>query len=657
MKHFIWLVIFIFVAQVAIAQVRSGEIDLSSHDFSNDNGVFLAGEWEFFWHQLLTPDLPPDASSKAFISVPGSWHRQGNYPVLGFASYRLKIKLPAEQSGLSIYFPIINSSAKIWVNGKVVQKSGEVSDSPSTYKPRLQSTLIHLPEHETEVELVVQVANFSYFSGGIAGTPQINRSSAIFAERNRRNGLENFFAGSVIALCIYQLILYFLYHRGQPYLWLALTCLVVALRAMIVHGGSFLLPNLFPDVSWELWKKLEFGGVYASVILFPLYVHHLFIQHAPRKPLYFFGALAFILCGTVLFTPQFVYGKLLDFCHVGLISAFVYAVYSIRKAWKAGNDDARIILFGVLVSFPFILAEILKNSRFMPIEIEFMFLVELGVLIFLLFQVYLLAHHYAKSYQHLEDLNRNLEKLVEERSGQLITANAVKDRLLSVMSHDIKSPLNSLRGILQIYNQGSISRDQFDEYAKRIEKDLSKTSVLVENILYWTASQLKGIQVEISSVNLKLLVEENVMLLKTIAEHKNITIDNKVQHDIDVAADKNILNLVLRNLISNGIKFSFKGGVISIDAEEKHDELLIHVTDEGVGMDDDKLDTLLAPELTVSTKGTGNEKGTGLGLALCREYLEKTGGALSVDSEKGKGSVFTIKLPLRQAHVQSAKSS
>src|SRR6185369_15506185 len=162
---------------------------------------------------------------------------------------------------------------------------------------------------------------------------------AIFEYKNRINGVENFFAGSLMALFVYQLILYFLYHRGKPYLWLGLICLGVALRALIVHGGSFLLPNLFPQVEWEYWKKIEFGSVYAISALFPLYVYHLFSDQAPKWPVWIFVGVGVVLCATVMVTPQYVYGRLLEVCHGILLLAFIYAVYSIRRAWKAGSSD------------------------------------------------------------------------------------------------------------------------------------------------------------------------------------------------------------------------------------------------------------------------------------------------------------------------------
>lgn len=589
---------------------------------------------------MLTPKdfTAPQKASSTY--VPGSWHRQHEvYPALGFATYRLLLLLPADQHDLLLFFPVVNASAKIWLNGELLLEHGRVSNAQETYSPKLGSFIVSIPQKTERVEIILQVANFSYFSGGIAGTPVLDKATHQLQRNNRLNGVENFFAGSLTAMFIYQLILFFLYNRGKPYLWLGLICAGVAVRSLIVHGGSFLLPTLFEPIPWEFWKKLEFGSVYAIVGFFPLYIYHLFHKQAPRWPLMFFIGLSSTLCLAVIITPQYTYGKLLEICHIGLLLTFIYAIYSITKAWRAGDDDARIILWGVLASFPFILAEILKNSRIYPVHIEFMYLVELGVLVFLLFQVYLLANHYAKAY-------KNLEAAVEERTEQLVGANTVKERLLSVMSHDIKSPINSLRGILQLYNRGAISQEEFGKFAQQVEDDLSKTSLLVDNILHWTNSQMKGIQVKNEKFKLYSLVEENKQLFQTVTTKKNITIQHAISTDLIVHSDRNILNMVLRNLLANAIKFSHENGVIEIKAGVTDSILTLSVSDTGIGMDNDTLQQLLTPRKTVSKEGTQQEQGTGLGLTLCRDYLASEGGTLTIDSFLGKGSTFTIAIPL-----------
>jgi signal transduction histidine kinase len=623
--------------------VKNGVADLTS--LNTDSTLRLSGHWEFYWNELLEP---PDFNSERpvnYIKVPGSWNRQG-HPLLGVATYRIRLLLPANQHSLSLYFPVINCAARAWLNGELIAETGKVSSNSTTYKPQLSATIISIPAKVPKVELIIQVANYSYFSSGVAGTPTLDKASRIVSKTNRDNGIENFFAGSLIAMFIYQVILFFLYQRAKPNLWLALICLGVAVRALIVHGGSFLLPNLFPEVPWEIWKKIEFGSVYAITAFFPLYIYNLFIEYANKKPLWFFNSLALIMCTVVILTPQYFYGQLLDIGHVGLLLAFIYAVYTIHKAWRMGNTDAKVILFGVLSSFPFILAEILQNSMLFSVQIHFMYLVEIGVLVFLLFQVYLLANHYAKAYHYLEQLNLNLEKIVDERTEQLVKTNTVKDKLLSVMSHDVKSPLNSLRGVLQVLNMGAINQDEFLKLTKQIEGDLNKTGMMIENILFWTAAQLKGVKIKPEKFDLYFALEEHVQLFKTIADRKNITLQHNAAHHQYITCDRNILNLLLRNLLANAIKFSFEQGVVQIITEIKSDNLVLQVKDNGIGMNAETLNKIMLPQTTESMSGTGNEKGTGLGLALCREYLQKAGGELRIESTVDKGSTFTVILPL-----------
>jgi signal transduction histidine kinase len=421
-----------------------------------------------------------------------------------------------------------------------------------------------------------------------------------------------------------------------------LICFGVAIRALIVHGGSFLLPNLYPSVHWEVWKKIEFASVYGMLILFPSYIYYLFPTAASKRIQQTFLVTGIILCIPVIFTPHYVYGMLLEIVHLLLLFAFVYAIYSVIKAWRSGNKDARIICFGIIASFPFILIEIIQNSVFTQYNIEFEFLVEAGVLVFLLFQVYLLGRHYAQAYRRLEVSNRELERMVSNRTIELVTSNSVKDRLLSVMSHDVKSPLNSLQGILNIYNKGALQREEFDNFTKIIEADLHKTSLLVENILFWTKNQIKGVEIKIEKFDLRQLLDEITGLYQTIAGNKGIQLGHNLTNETVINSDRNILYFVIRNLVANAIKFSRENTSVRVEVDYENDTILIRVKDQGVGMNDEILRNLCAPELISSTTGTENEKGTGLGIGLCKDYLEKIDGEIVVESLEGKGSTFTI---------------
>jgi signal transduction histidine kinase len=260
--------------------------------------------------------------------------------------------------------------------------------------------------------------------------------------------------------------------------------------------------------------------------------------------------------------------------------------------------------------------------------------------------VYLLANHYAKSYRSLETSYQNLEKIVTVRTSELTTTNTIKNRLLSVMSHDVKSPLNSLRDILHLYNKGEIKEQQFQKYIQQLENDLVKTTVLVENVLFWTSRQLKGIQIKFERFDVRALLEENIELFETVAANKHIRLHHDMEKDLVIKSDRNILNFVLRNLLSNAIKFSHEEGSVELTIAQADEFLSVQIKDHGVGMDEHALQTLLSPGGNASTTGTVNEKGTGLGLALCREYLLKAGGELTVESAPNKGSTFSFLLPM-----------
>ncbi len=621
-----------------------GLIDLRGYDFQQEV-VHVEDPWEFYWNKLLVPGDFNATIPYSWMDMREGWTQSQEHEALGFATYRVHILLPEKQHGLSLFFPAINCAGRIWMNGDLVGESGTVSDNPEKYVAKLKSTLVPLPDREDTVEVVVQVANFSQGNGGLWNYPQISRTNNLVETMNRSNGIENFFAGSLIAMCFYQLILYFLYRRGKPFLWLSLICMAVAIRAMVIHGGSFLLPNLFPEVSWVVWKKLEYGAAYSIVAFFPLYVYDLFTVHAPRRPLQIFVVAGSLLSAFVLFTPQNVFRHALEIVHVAYIFGFAYAFYTIARAWRGGNKDAKIILFGILACFPFILLEIMKNSVFIGLNIPSMYYVEVGVLIFLLFQVYLLANHQAQSHKALEALNVGLEGMVDERTRELVAANDVRDKLLSVISHDVRSPLNSLQGMLDLYNNGQVTQGEFSHFSRQIQNDLGNTGLLVENILVWTSRQLKGAKPHREKFILNNIVDQNIKLFQSAAAAKQLTLSKNLKEGINITWDKDIVHLALRNLLANAIKFSNEGGTIDIAAEAVGRDIHLQVRDHGVGIDETTMKTLLSSKRLSSMEGTGREKGIGIGLSLCREYVIHAGGSLIAESVHGKGSTFTIVIP------------
>lgn len=232
-----------------------------------------------------------------------------------------------------------------------------------------------------------------------------------------------------------------------------------------------------------------------------------------------------------------------------------------------------------------------------------------------------------------------------EYQRELIDLNNTKNTLFSIIGHDLKSPLNSLKGILNLLNNKSLSKEDFYELSGHLEKSTELLHNTLENLLQWSVTQMKGFTIRPAIVNLHAIVKEHKDLYDEIAKRKKIVIENQVPEQIEVVVDINHVKLVLRNLINNAIKFTHENGKIIIQAEQKNQEVEITVADSGIGILQNELQNILMFNTKISKKGTQGESGTGLGLLLCKEVIEKNKGKLWAVSEIEKGSKFIFTLP------------
>ena len=250
--------------------------------------------------------------------------------------------------------------------------------------------------------------------------------------------------------------------------------------------------------------------------------------------------------------------------------------------------------------------------------------------------------------KELTELNINLENKVEQRTQELRELNATKDKFFSIIAHDLKNPFNTLLGFTELMLD---SLEDFDYEKIRefisIIADTSKHSyALLENLLEWSRSQTGRIQMKPETIDLYKLVEENIDFLLNQAGNKKIKLVNGVASPAHVHADANMLNTVVRNLISNAIKYTGEGGSITVSAIEKDGMVETSVADTGMGIKPENLEKLFRIDVNFSTKGTANEIGTGLGLILCKEFITRNEGKIWVESELGKGSTFKFTLPV-----------
>lgn len=257
-------------------------------------------------------------------------------------------------------------------------------------------------------------------------------------------------------------------------------------------------------------------------------------------------------------------------------------------------------------------------------------------------------------YKILSTRNKELKgknEIITYQNDQLSELNATKDKFVSIIAHDLKNPLGNLKQMTNLLSESfaEFSEDDKLEFINLMNDSSKNIYNLLENLLEWSRSQRGIISFNPVEVSVKILLIDLLKMLKPLALKKSITIDNNISMSLSVTADPNMLQTILRNLLSNAIKFTKKGGKIEIDSKPDEDNnfVCIFIKDNGIGINDTLKSQLFKIDEKVSRPGTDDEPSTGLGLILCKEFVEKHGGRIWVESIESEGSTFYFTIPIK----------
>lgn len=234
----------------------------------------------------------------------------------------------------------------------------------------------------------------------------------------------------------------------------------------------------------------------------------------------------------------------------------------------------------------------------------------------------------------------------KENEVRLKGLNTTKDKLFSIIAHDLRTPFDNIIGLTELILENAIDFEESEKYIKILNSSAKNTLILLDNLLNWAKSQTGQLNYIPKKIFISNVILEIIALNRLHAETKKISIVYSSSTEIEVYADENMLRTVLRNLISNAIKFTNIGGKIHIYATLKQEHVEISIADNGIGINKEKSKMLFEIISNTTTVGTANENGSGLGLVLCKEFVNKNGGEIWVESEEGKGSNFKFTLPL-----------
>ncbi|MFN0202123.1 MAG: sensor histidine kinase [Bacteroidia bacterium] len=316
------------------------------------------------------------------------------------------------------------------------------------------------------------------------------------------------------------------------------------------------------------------------------------------------------------------------------------SIFTVQMQYHFRKDISRSMLCIIIFAL-FVLVKIINHFPHPSLPIpQYAFVIYIQNVITIFFLILFLMHEY-------QTLVENYQQKIEEQNNVLAvkklaleTSNHVKDKLFSIIGHDLKKPLASVRGMITLLSQKLLSPEQEEKSLQQLLVLLDASDLTLKNLLDWGIEQQSEGKRE--AVDVYEYAEQNCQLYQSVAEQKNIRLLNHIPQGLYVSMNRHQLDFILRNLINNALKFTHLDGEVRIYIEDRDDQWAIAVADNGIGIKEEYLDKLFNLSKRFTTKGTAKESGTGLGLPLCKQFIEDNKGQLLIQSEEGKGSIFWV---------------
>lgn len=365
----------------------------------------------------------------------------------------------------------------------------------------------------------------------------------------------------------------------------------------------------------------------------------------------FVNALPLLICGSMMIC------MFLQFFRTAIVISFLcFPLTLVAMVWLTGDRELEIYLFLYLFFIFFFL------HHLWHIVLAFCWVTSCIVAVHFSLRSFLAGHSYRPdgmleiidygfglafiflALYFIKTEISKFEKSIRRKKEELKKLNAVKDKVFSVISHDLRSPIGSMILLLREISEASMTIEEFNEHLPDLLANMEQTSDLLDNLLAWARSQIRESALVANEISLNRLADQTIRFLERMADAKNILLINEVPVDCSAYADENSIKIVLRNLIMNAIKFTGSGGVVRVKSGVTGPYVKVMVEDNGIGIPENK-QSLLFGEGYYTSPGTNKEGGSGLGLLICQDLVQKNGGSLLFTSEPGNGSTFSFLLP------------
>lgn len=625
----------------------NGVLDLRGWEWDNTSTIPLDGEWQFYPNKFITyQDIPKAEDQFRPIQVPGDWRSslpEDSDSSFGYGTYRLRILVDPLKQPVALWVRGLQASSAVEINGYSEGDIGKPAADAKGYTPRsISHTASYDGKGVQELEVLIRAANFDNpYNGGILSSIRFGSQAAIDYVRWYSIGFQLVTFIILLLHGLYAFILYFFNPRERALLYTALLMLLVGVLVVIGHDNLLLLWTPI-NYTWALKIRL-LSCVWQT--FFVLLVFRRF-SSAPSKNKWLrvytvalFAYTTFLLAATAPLVHASVDFGIFDFFFLFPVAWFVYITGTMIFRKHADTDVVFLVLSAacIVTNILWSVWNFYKGIThvYYPLDV---------IAAIIGFSTYWFKKFFRKSKENAE-LNEQLKK-----------ADKLKDQFLANTSHELRTPLHGIMNIAQTVvtkekaklNESSL-RDM--ELLITISRRMSH---MLGDLLDVTRLQEDRIALQQEPLHIQSVVPGVITMLKFMIDGKPVQLRMDIAESMPpVMADEKRLVQILYNLLHNALKFT-EEGTISVYAETRDGHAVIHVSDTGVGMDEDTQTRVFLP-YEQGSYGMSDGRGIGLGLSICKQLVELHGGALAVQSEVGKGSIFRFDLPL--ANSSSIASS
>ncbi|MDB3296339.1 histidine kinase [Clostridioides difficile] len=629
-------------------RTSNGILTIDNDTFTKGKLVFLIDDWEFYNHKIFKPndfteqDIKPEY---VFIGqYPDFSMRKGTQSPYGNATYRMRIKNEGKDKLLSLELPEIFSASEVWINGEMVSKLGDVGTEK--YRPKIKNSVVSFIAKKN-TEIIINVSNFSHYYSGLYYPPALGETKDISNMMFYRLLFYSIICFTTFAIAIFSLSVWFLSNKSKIYLYFGCMCVFFAIHVSYPFVHLLGLPLVsftyaVEDLSYFMVvlciicingsiSKIEENKVYRFLIL-PLGITMSIISIV----------IPIILLPYDMYFVN-IYGKLIDiYKYIVFIYILMSSLVSIYKKTCSEHISSYILVsvntvFGISILF-----DAVTSNRFEPIftgwQTEYC-----GFVIVILFSVMMINRNRIIIKEN-EKLTRNLEHEVEVRTNELTTLLNERKRFLADVAHDLKAPVSAIQAFIDLIKVGNIHVDEETRtYLYAINQKSNEVQNRVRSLQEFTSQDKSiGISEKICLNNfIKEIYENNLPDTQACGVNfETYVLEKKIYAKIN----KEMLTRAFENLIYNALTFTPFDGKIILSMDKEDGFAIIKISDNGKGIPPENIPKVFDRFFT--ERDNNEPKGQGLGLYIVKSIIREHGGEIFVDSELGKGTVFTIKLSL-----------